>query len=416
MKLTADQQGMLEGESGPALQWAMQFHHSVGEFFDAPDMVPISSAHFGPDSRMMGPVGQTLMDRLIAQGAGVSVPSYMDPCGVDFERLTQFVDEFNVPEDYVEAERRAANAARALGFLPTFTCINYQTISPPRFGEHLGWGDTGAAICANALFGARTNFEAGASALAAALTGSVPAYAMHLGDGRKGTLSVRIDAEPREISDWGAIAAWIGTLEPGYHTVPVIHGDFQPPGFNSLKQLGVALASYGSHAMFHLVGATPEAQSLEAAFQGQVPETEVVCDAAAIESIYDRHSLEIGDVDLVVFAAPQLAIDEVVEVVNRLGSRRVHQNTQLLLAVGPQVKAEADRAGLTEQLRNAGGNFLTGTCFYGEAPLLGPLNDWRSLVTNSTKLVNTLMPSGLEVAFEPLERCLEAAVTGRLNA
>ncbi len=31
----------------------------------------------------------------------------------------------------------------------------------PRFGEHLAWGDTGTVIFANAVAGARSNFEGG---------------------------------------------------------------------------------------------------------------------------------------------------------------------------------------------------------------------------------------------------------------
>ena len=52
--------------------------------------------------------------------------------------------------------------------LMTDTCINYQTIMPPVRGEHLAMGDTGVVIYSNSVFGARSNFEGGPSALAAA--------------------------------------------------------------------------------------------------------------------------------------------------------------------------------------------------------------------------------------------------------
>jgi predicted aconitase len=67
-------------------------------------------------------------------------------------------------------ETRAIAALRAFGALMTDTCINYQTIMAPVFGEHLARGDTGVVIYSNSVLGARSNFEGGPSALAAALT------------------------------------------------------------------------------------------------------------------------------------------------------------------------------------------------------------------------------------------------------
>lgn len=416
MELTPTEQAQLNGAHGPSLQWAMAFHEALGKAFGAQRMVPVASAHFGPDSRMMGVPGQELLDRLVLEGARIRVPGYTDPCAVDFSRLSDYAAQFNVPDEFVEAERRCLNATIALGFLPTVTCINFQTVTPPRFGEHLAWGDTGAAACANGIFGARTNFEAGASGLAAGLTGSVPEYGLHLDENRRGNLRVRIEAAPDELSDWGAIAMLVGEHAPGYETVPVLYGNFPTPSFNMLKQLGVALASYGSQAMFHLVGATPEAQTLRAAFHGTAPaEDDLVITDESLETVYQTNHQDLDEVDLVVFAAPQLSIDEVGSVVHELGNRTVNDNTQLLLAVGPQVKTEADRGGLTEKLERAGGQFITGVCFYSEAPVLKPLNGWRNVVTNSAKLVNTLRPTGLALVLARLEVCVQAAVTGRLQ-
>ena len=315
MLLTRQQQQWLDGEGGPALQWAMQFNESLGNFYDAARLVPVSSAHFAPDTRMAGDAGQTLLQTLVADGARIRVPGYLDPCLVDFERAAELVALYGLGEDFVAADRKTMTLCRALGFLPTYSCINYQTVTPPRFAEHLAWGDTGAAISANSIFGARTNFEGGPSALASALIGSTPAYGLHLPQNRRGNLLIKLECSPTEIADWGAIAAWSGAIAVGYETVPVFHGDFAPPSFNMLKQLGVALASYGGHAMFHLVGATPEAASLEIACGDVIPEVEQVMQPADLERVFTDHALAGSDVDLVVFAAPQLAMEEVAVIV-----------------------------------------------------------------------------------------------------
>lgn len=396
------------------MQWAMAFNEALGHFFDAPYMVPVSSAHFAPDTRMAGKAGKDLLQRLVNEGARIVVPSYLDPCTVDFGRSAELIADYGLTEEFVEQDRVVFRLCRDLGFLPTYSCINYQTVSPPRFGEHLAWGDTGTAISANSIFGARTNFEGGPSALASALTGFTPAYGMHLDENRHGNLVVKIDCDPKEIADWGAIAAWAGQLATGYETVPVFYGDFAPPTLNMLKQLGVALASYGSHAMFHVVGATPEAPSLEAACGGQIPAEEHVCTKGDLEAVFNRSTLDHAAVDLVVFAAPQLSIDEVAEILDRLNGRRVNDNTKMILCVDTQVKAQADNAGITDTLSGLGAEFSTGTCFYQEAPLMRDKTGWRTVVTNSAKLVNALSSAGYRSAFRRLDVCLNAATTGRL--
>lgn len=251
MQLTDEQKGWLDGAGGPSLQWAVQFNKALGEMFDAPSMVPVESAHFAMDARLMGEPGRDLLARLKADKARVRVPSYLDPCVVDFTREAEMIADYGLPRDVVEHDRSGIADCRELGFLPTQSCIAFQTVAPPRFGAHLAWGDTGAAVSANGIFGARSNFEGGPSALASALMGATPAYGLHRPEKRRGTSLVRIDAEPEEIADWGAIAIWASRIAPGYDSVPVFHGAFAPPTFNMLKQLGVALASHGSHAMFH---------------------------------------------------------------------------------------------------------------------------------------------------------------------
>ena len=137
--------------------------------FDAPFMVPVESAHFAMDARLMGEPGRDLLARLKADKARVRVPSYLDPCVVDFTREAEMIADYGLPRDVVEHDRAGIADCRELGFLPTQSCIAFQTVAPPRFGAHLAWGDTGAAVSANGIFGARTNFEGGPSALASAL-------------------------------------------------------------------------------------------------------------------------------------------------------------------------------------------------------------------------------------------------------
>src|SRR5439155_1540809 len=117
-----------------------------------------------------------------------------------------------VRQDPALVAREAALVAhlKKLGALQVDTCINYQTVYQPRFGEHLAWGDTGTVIWANSVTGARTNYEAGPAAVAAGLTGVTPAYGYHLDAQRAGTLRFEVRCALNDYADWGALGGIIG--------------------------------------------------------------------------------------------------------------------------------------------------------------------------------------------------------------
>src|SRR5262249_47514509 len=149
-----------------------------------------------------------------------------------------------------------------LGVLMTNTCINYQTIMPPVIGEHVAYGDTGVVIYCNSVCGARSNFEGGPSALAAALTGRTPRYGYHLEARRRATLVIEVGWTPRDLNDWGALGGIVGRLAGDYWQVPALVGLERAPTSDEMKHFGAALASYGSVALFHMAGITPEARRL----------------------------------------------------------------------------------------------------------------------------------------------------------
>src|SRR6516164_650543 len=162
----------------------------------------------------------------------------------------------------IELERRAIGAFEALGVLMTNTCINYQTIMPPVLGEHVAYGDTGVVIYCNSVCGARSNFEGGPSALSAGITGRTPRYGYHRPEYRRASLLVRIAHTPTELNGWGALGGIVGRLAGDYWQVPALIGLDRVPSSDEMKHFGAALASYGSVALFHMVGITPEAQRM----------------------------------------------------------------------------------------------------------------------------------------------------------
>jgi predicted aconitase len=297
----------------------------------------------------------------------------------------------------------------------TDTCINYQTIMPPVLGEHLAFGDTGSSIYANSVQGARTNFQGGPSALAAALTGRVPRYGFHLDECRRGSRLFEVDITPGDLAEWGALGGIIGGHMNSYWDVPVIRFEGSPrPASDQLKQFGAALASYGSTALFHMPGITPEAPDLNAVFDGPPP-APVRIVRTDIERFMHAYRPADDKIDVVVFAAPQLSLLELQTLAGLLNDRHIHNAVSLLVATSPEIKAAADRMGLTETIENAGGIVLQGVCFYQMcAREMGEAMGWRRLLSNSAKLVNIIGGYGYQPILSSMETCVESAVAGRL--
>jgi predicted aconitase len=409
MRLNDEERAMLAGEVGEPRRWAIAHQIAVGEFFDAVDLVPVSQAHIMADTESLGEAGVGFLEALAATPEAhrrVRIPTITDPRGLDFavyKRLGQ-------TDAMAALEARAIAALRAFGVLMTDTCINYQTILPPVRGEHLAMGDTGVVIYSNSVFGARSNFEGGPSALAAGLTGRTPRYGYHLDDCRRATKRFRLETPPRDLSEWGALGGIVGRACGSYWEVPLIEGIEAAPGSDALKHFGAALASYGSVPLFHMPGITADEAVL-----GDPAIQATPIGRADIDAFLRSYEAPGDKVDVVVFAAPQLSLIEMAEVADALGGRQVHSQTTLLVATSPEIKHAADRMGLTERIEATGAIVAAGICFYQSyAGELAEANGWRRLVTNSAKLTNIIGGYGYRPTLMSLERCVEAAVAGRM--
>jgi predicted aconitase len=410
VRLTDEEMAMRAGECGPLRQWAIDHQIKVGSYLGAEDFVAVSQAHIMADTESLGAAGVEWLERWAALPRDqrlVRIPTITDPRGTDFahaERLKQ-------QPWMVDLERRTIAAFEVLGVLMTNTCINYQTIMPPVRGEHVAYGDTGVVIYSNGVCGARSNFEGGPSALSAGLTGRTPRYGYHLDAHRQATLLIELSWTPRDFSDWGALGGVVGRLAGDYWQVPALVGLERIPSSDEMKHFGAALASFGSVAMFHMIGVTPEAMRLEdVAPAGQSLRTHDVGEAD-VRALQAQYAKDIGAVDVVVFSAPQLSLMELRMLAGMLEGRRT--TIPLLAVTSPQVKPDADRMGLTARIEAAGGIVLSGMCFYQSyAREMAEANGWKRLATNSAKLVNILGGYGYRPALLSMERCVAAACAG----
>jgi len=410
MRLSEEEREILAGKLGPVPRLALEHQVKVGDFFGAEDFVAVAQAHVMADTESLGEAGVRWVEGLAAEREGrrrVRIPTITDPRGTDFARAA-FLGQTRA---MVSLEERLVGALVKLGVMMTDTCINYQTVQPATLNEHVAFGDTGVVIYSNSVCGARSNFEGGPSALAAGLTGRTPRYGFHLEAKRRATLAVRVDFTPKSLNEWGALGGVIGRLAGHYWAVPLVEGLEASPGSDALKHFGAAMASFGSVALFHMPGVTPEARRRADVAPDPLPQVGVTrADIEALEKSYRQDDA----VDVVVFYAPQLSLLELAELAAQCDGRRFA--VPLLAVTSPQVKPDAERMGYTATIEAAGGTVLSGMCFYQSyAREIAEAKGWKRLATNSAKLVNILGGYGYVPMLASMEQCVEAARTGRLK-
>lgn len=102
--------------------------------------------------------------------------------------------------------------------------------------------------------------------LCCAITGRVPYYGLHLVENRRAQIIVEVDL------DVGAVDRQVLCVVVGHivgkrcgNMIPAIVGLPASVTEDDLKALGAVAASSGSVALFHVVGRTPEARTLDEA-------------------------------------------------------------------------------------------------------------------------------------------------------
>jgi predicted aconitase len=413
MELTQEERAILGGERGEAARRALEYQVQVGEFWGAKRFVPVTNAHMMGDIEVMGDGGLAWLKDTAARGARCAVATTTNARCIDFAHCAR------LGQDAGEAakERELIACLRRMDVVTTDTCINYQTVYQPHLGERVAWGDTGTVIYANSVFGARSNFEAGPAALAAAITGRTPEYGFHLDEHRRGGFTVELRARLDDLADWGAVGKLVGEPHQSYVSVPVFHGFHRTPTADELKHLGAALASYGSMGMFHFVGVTPEAPTLEAALGGRAPAERLSVADEDLTRVYAGYRVGDGDARLVVFSGPQQSLLEMKQLAALFEGRKVKAGSSCFVTTNGGVLAQARALGYAQVLEEAGVTILEGVCFYilQNLSLMRAKNGWQNLVSNSAKIVNIVGAHRFNTILRRTRECVEIACSGVLR-
>jgi len=238
----------------------------------------------------------------------------------------------------------------------------------PQLGDVLGWAESSAVIYANSVLGARTNRNSVMVDVCMAVTGLTPEFGLLLDQNRRGGALVKLDLD---VMDDDAVGYLIGKRL--VDRVPVL--EHYPFDRVQLKNMGAAMAAAGGVGLFHVVGVTPEAPTMEAVFDGEPAETITVTqrdvDALRAELPVRRSA------GMVVFGCPQMTLDEVHDVgrhfVGKKAAKRVLFHVVpadlerlkseplygQLLAAGVELHAHCPLAGLSVRLSPRSRRVLT---------------------------------------------------------
>lgn len=270
MKLTKEQQAILDGKQGETLAKVMETVIRYGELFGAQKLIPITNEYnhlvtsFG--LKALGPV-YDLMDKLIKDGAISKQKFTMDPRPCDPNVPKNILQDLIFNKFMYSRQDFYEGQLKELGLLNenAFTCTAYmkEVGNIPKKGDTISWAESSAVVYANSVLGARCNRNSGIIELMCSIVGYVPYFGLVTDEGRKASWVVEIKTTKKPEAQLLGSAIGMRVME----SVPYIKGldkwlgtELTDDVCTYLKDFGAATASNGAVGLYHIDNLTPEAK------------------------------------------------------------------------------------------------------------------------------------------------------------
>jgi len=411
LRLSALDRAMLDGRHGEATRLAMKVVTAMASASEASRLIDVASAHVD-GCLYHGQASLDFAERLVTGGARVTIPTTLNVGSVDLLHPELYRGD----PDTADRGRRLMDLYASMGCRPTWTCAPYQLAGRPSFGQHVAWAESNAIVFANSVLGARTDRYGDFIDVCAAITGRVPEAGLHLDRNRAGQILLRLNGVSKKLLAEDVLFPVLGHvvgMEAGT-MVPVIDGLPASTSEDQLKALGAAAASSGAVALFHAVGLTPEAPSLEEAFGGKEPRRVVEVTPSRLADARDALTTARSDhLDAVSVGTPHFSIDEFARLTLLLERTGIAPGVDFFVSTSRHVLAEVESRGWLDVYRGAGVTLVVDTCTY-VTPILNPSH--RVVMTNSAKWAYYAPGNvGVEVVFGSLEECVRSASEGRVR-
>lgn len=400
MKLTAEQQAILDGEKGETLAKVMETLVRYGELFGADSMVPVTSQYnhlvtsFG--LKALGPV-YDLMDKLIAEGAASRQQFSADPRPMDKNVPSSFLQNFVFQNFMYTRQDFYEEQLQKLGLMDkdAFTCACYldQVGNTPKEGDILSWSESSAVVYANSVLGARCNRNSGIIDLMGSVVGYVPNFGLLTDEGRKAAWIVEVKTTKKPEAQLLGSAIGMKVMEDVPYIVGLDQwlGELDDGAKTYLKDFGAATASNGAVGLYHVEGITPEAVRLGRGLVAEDAQVYVV-DDAELQRVYDSYPVvwknKNAKPKLCFMGCPHMSLEQLTTWTQRVeqglkesGKKKVVIPTVFTAALA--VIKEFEATPYAERLKNTG-VILSYIC-----PLMymnNPLSGKMPVITSSNKL------------------------------
>ena len=289
MKLTPEQQAMLNGEKGETMAKVVKTLVMYGDAFGAERMVPVTSKYghtvisFG--LKAIKPVYE-LYDQLIDAGLTSAQKFTADPRPIDDNIPTSLLEDIVFKKIMYTHQASYEEQLKKLGIKGeddyTCTCYMDEVGNKPAKGEVLSWAESSAVVYANSVLGARCNRNSGIIELMGSVAGFVPEFGLLTDEGRKATWIIEVKCEKKPEAQLLGSAIGMKVMEE----VPYIKGLDKWLGTELtdgvcayLKDFGAATASNGSVGLYHIEKLTPEAKEQGEALIKEGAQVYVIDDA-----------------------------------------------------------------------------------------------------------------------------------------
>ena len=401
MKLTQEQQAILDGARGETMAKVMETLVAYGDTFRAERMVPITGQYghtvisFGLG--IMKPV-YDLYNELIEAGLTGGQRFTADPRPMDDKVPASPLEKLVFKKFMYSQQDRLEEQMHKLGLTSdddyTCTCYLPQVGNIPKRGEVLSWAESSAVVYANSVLGARCNRNSGIIELFGSIAGFVPEFGLLTDEGRKASWVVEVRCEKMPEAQLLGSAIGMKVMEQ----VPYIKGldkwlgtELDDKTCAYLKDFGAATASNGAVGLYHIEKLTPEAKDMGEDLITEGAQVYVV-DDAELERVKSSYPVVWKNADakprLCFVGCPHLTLQQLIdwtraidEGLHKNGLSRVSVPT--VFTAASAVLREFEKTPYAETLRRCG--VITGSL----CPLMymnNPLCKKKAVITCSNKL------------------------------
>ena len=401
MKLTEEQQAILNGSKGETMAKVMKTQVMFGEAFGAEKMVPVTSEYnhlvtsFG--LKLLAPVYE-LMDKLLEAGAASQQKFSVDPRPLDPNVPANILQKLIFKKFMYSKQDFYEGQLDKLGLMDkdAFTCTCYmdQVGNVPKKGDVLSWAESSAVVYANSVLGARCNRNSGIMDIMGSVLGYVPYFGLLTDEGRKATWIVKIETTKKPEAQLLGSAIGMKVMED----VPYVMGldkwlgtELNDSVKTYLKDFGAATASNGAVGLYHIDNLTPEAVELGGKLITDEAKVYVI-DDAELERVKNNYPVIWKDKDatpkLCFMGCPHMSLqqlkdwtDKVEAGLKEAGNKKVVIPT--VFTAAPKVLEEFEKTEYAARLK------ATGVITSYICPLMymnNPLCKSMPVITSSNKL------------------------------